>query len=135
MGHSQFLAVQLGHTYPSSGAPLSEQVIIDLSENPKELSAADGDVYPLIFRLETISDKGLADGHVLEVLPHNLNYSANNCFCPILQLVLANRMKVLAVLCCHEVSTVARWQVCHCKGISRHRQLKHPSVAMVSVPV
>lgn len=62
--------VQLGHVYPSPGAPLSEQVIIDLSENPQELTTAEGDVYPLIFRLETISDKGLADGHVLEVVAH-----------------------------------------------------------------
>ncbi|KAL3141998.1 hypothetical protein ABBQ32_004641 [Trebouxia sp. C0010 RCD-2024] len=58
----------LGHTYPNPGAPLSGQVIVDLSENPQELTAAEGDVYPLIFRLETISDKGLADGHVLEEL-------------------------------------------------------------------
>ena len=56
--------------YPRPGAPLSEQVIIDLSENPQELIAAEGDVYPLIFRLETISEKGLADGHVLEVTIH-----------------------------------------------------------------
>lgn len=62
--------LQLGHVYPTPGAPLSEQVIIDLSENPQELTAAEGDVYPLIFRLETISDKGLADGHVLEVIAH-----------------------------------------------------------------
>ena len=63
-----WVGLQLGHVYPSPGAPLSEQVIIDLSENPQELTAAEGDVYPLIFRLETISDKGLADGHVLEVI-------------------------------------------------------------------
>lgn len=62
------MTLQLGHVYPSPGAPLSEQVIIDLSENPQELTTAEGDVYPLIFRLETISDKGLADGHVLEVI-------------------------------------------------------------------
>jgi len=59
--------LQLGHIYPKPGAPLSEQVIIDLSQNPEELAAAKGDEYPLIFRLETISEKGLADGHVLEV--------------------------------------------------------------------
>jgi len=59
--------LQLGHIYPKLGAPLSEQVIIDLSQNPEELAAAKGDEYPLIFRLETISEKGLADGHVLEV--------------------------------------------------------------------
>lgn len=64
------MTLQLGHVYPSPGAPLSEQVIIDLSENPQELTTAEGDVYPLIFRLETISDKGLADGHVLEVIAH-----------------------------------------------------------------
>ena len=63
-----WVGLQCGHVYPSPGAPLSEQVVIDLSENPQELLAAEGDVYPLIFRLETISDKGLADGHVLEVL-------------------------------------------------------------------
>lgn len=69
--------MQLGHTYPNPGAPLSGQVIVDLSENPQELTAAEGDVYPLIFRLETISDKGLADGHVLEVLTHILMYTAS----------------------------------------------------------
>lgn len=63
-----WVGLQLGHVYPSPGAPLSEQVIIDLSENPQEFTAAEGDVYPLIFRLEAISDKGLADGHVLEVI-------------------------------------------------------------------
>ena len=61
------MLLQLGHVYPRPGAPLTEQVIIDLTENQQELAAAEGDVYPLIFRLETISDKGLADGHVLEV--------------------------------------------------------------------
>lgn len=60
-------ALQLGHVYPRHGAPLSEQIIIDLSQSPQELAAAEGDTYPLIFRLETISEKGLADGHVLEV--------------------------------------------------------------------
>ncbi len=60
-------SLQLGHIYPKPGAPLSEQVIIDLSQNPEELAAAKGDEYPLIFRLETISEKGLADGHILEV--------------------------------------------------------------------
>lgn len=60
--------VQLGHVYPRPGSPLSEQVIIDLSQNADELAAAKGDEYPLIFRLETISEKGLLDGHVLEVL-------------------------------------------------------------------
>ena len=63
----EFCGLQLGHIYPKPGAPLSEQVVIDLSQNPEELAAAKGDEYPLIFRLETISEKGLADGHVLEV--------------------------------------------------------------------
>lgn len=61
--------LQLGHVFPRPGAPLTEQVIVDLSQNPEELSAASGDTYPLIFRLETISDKGLTEGHVLEVKP------------------------------------------------------------------
>ena len=59
--------LQLGHIYPKPGAPLTEQIIVDLSQNPKELLFAEGDTYPLIFRLETISEKGLTDGHVLEV--------------------------------------------------------------------
>lgn len=59
--------IQLGHVFPRPGAPLTEQVIIDLSQNPEELVAANGDTYPLIFRLETVSEKGLTDGHVLEV--------------------------------------------------------------------
>ncbi|KAA6426504.1 MAG: hypothetical protein FRX49_03614 [Trebouxia sp. A1-2] len=63
-----FYGKGLGHIYPKPGAPLSEQVVIDLSQNPEELAAAKGDEYPLIFRLETISEKGLADGHVLEEL-------------------------------------------------------------------
>lgn len=63
-----FYVKGLGHVFPRPGAPLTEQVIVDLSQNPEELSAATGDTYPLIFRLETISDKGLTEGHVLEEL-------------------------------------------------------------------
>ena len=74
--------MQLGHVFPRPGAPLTEQVIIDLSQNPEELVAANGDTYPLIFRLETVSEKGLTEGHVLEVsqivqTPHSVTDGLN----------------------------------------------------------
>ena len=76
--------LQLGHVFPRPGAPLTEQVIIDLTQNPEELVAANGDTYPLIFRLETVSEKGLTEGHVLEVASLlskalSLSYHANMC--------------------------------------------------------
>lgn len=76
--------LQLGHVFPRPGAPLTEQVIIDLAQNQEELVAANGDTYPLIFRLETVSEKGLTEGHVLEVASLfstalSLSYHANMC--------------------------------------------------------
>lgn len=39
----------------------------------QQLTTADGDTYPLVIRMETITDKGKADGHTLQVpaLPHS----------------------------------------------------------------
>ncbi|KAK9824223.1 hypothetical protein WJX72_008630 [[Myrmecia] bisecta] len=54
--------------FPPPSADVSHAVL-DLSRYDwAELSKANGDTYPLVVRLETITEKGLADGHTLQEL-------------------------------------------------------------------
>ena len=65
--------LQFNHTFPRQGAPDTEQIILDLTRlDVQKLSAAEGTSYPLVLRLETISAKGLEDGHTLQVRPGSL---------------------------------------------------------------
>eukprot|EP00891_Asterochloris_glomerata_P009535 jgi/Astpho2/9535/fgenesh1_pg.00146_%23_2_t len=57
------------HTFPRQGAPDAEQIILDLARlDVQKLSVAEGNSYPLVLRLETISAKGLEEGHTLQEL-------------------------------------------------------------------
>ena len=70
--------LQFNHTFPRQGAPDSEQIILDLTRlDVQKLSAAEGTSYPLVLRLETISAKGLEEGHTLQVRPGSI------CFDPV----------------------------------------------------
>jgi hypothetical protein len=65
----QFYSAGLGHVYPAANAPEAQQAIIDVSQyEEQQLMQASDNTYPLVFRLETISEKGAADGHVLQEL-------------------------------------------------------------------
>lgn len=59
--------------FPRQGAPDAEQIILDLARlDVQKLSVAEGNSYPLVLRLETISAKGLEEGHTLQVQPRLL---------------------------------------------------------------
>ena len=58
---------QLGLRFPKATGE-GAQAIIDLRQlNEHKLSAPDGDTYPLVIRLETITENGIAEGHTLQV--------------------------------------------------------------------
>lgn len=59
-------SLQLGHKYPKDGT--SPHAVIDVAlYEERQLTFADKDTYPLIIRMEVITDKGKADAHTLEV--------------------------------------------------------------------
>ena len=62
--------MQLGLAFPKAGTDAATQAVIDLSlYEESELSAVqDGNRFPLIIRLETVTEKGLSEGHSLSVL-------------------------------------------------------------------
>ncbi|KAK9905555.1 hypothetical protein WJX75_002064 [Coccomyxa subellipsoidea] len=56
----------LGLKFPKDG---SAHAVLDVAlYEEQELTTADGDTYPLVIRMETITDKGKADGHTLQEL-------------------------------------------------------------------
>lgn len=61
--------MQLGLVYPKDGA--AAQAIIDLSQYSASelLGVQEGVQYPLVIRLETVTEKGLSEGHSLSVPP------------------------------------------------------------------
>ena len=57
--------MQLGAHFPKPEGP---EVIIDVSLfEERQLTAVSGDTYPLIIRLECVSDKGKTESHQLKV--------------------------------------------------------------------
>ncbi len=61
--HQSFM--QLGAHFPKPEGP---EVIIDVSLfEERQLTAVSGDTYPLIIRLECVSDKGKTESHQLKV--------------------------------------------------------------------
>ena len=59
--------VQLAAQFPKPDGP---EAIIDVSQfEERQLTAAHGDTYPLIIRLECVSDKGRTESHQLQVFP------------------------------------------------------------------
>ncbi len=59
------LCVQLGAQFPKPEGP---EAIIDVSLfDERQLTAVSGDTYPLIIRLECVSDKGKTESHQLQV--------------------------------------------------------------------
>lgn len=61
-------ALQLGLNFPGT-TPEGAQHVIDLSlYGEQELLAAGRDTYPLVVRLETVTDKGKREGHTLQEL-------------------------------------------------------------------
>ena len=65
-----FVCMQLGLAFPKAGTDAATQAVVDLSlYEESELSAVqDGNRFPLIIRLETVTEKGLSEGHSLSVL-------------------------------------------------------------------
>lgn len=57
--------MQLGLKFPKAGAP--EAVIDTGAYEERQLTAADKDTYPLVIRMETVTDKGRSDAHTLQV--------------------------------------------------------------------
>ena len=59
------LIMQLGAHFPKPEAP---EAIVDVSLfEERQLTAVSGDTYPLIIRLECVSDKGKTESHQLKV--------------------------------------------------------------------
>ena len=57
--------VQLGKAYPPPGAAAA---VIDLDRyDERQLMSQSSGAYPLIVRMETVTEKGLAEGHSLQV--------------------------------------------------------------------
>ena len=67
---TSFACLQLGLGFPRAGTDAATQAVVDLSlYEETELSAVqDGNRFPLIIRLETVTEKGLSEGHSLSVL-------------------------------------------------------------------
>ena len=60
--------LQLGLKFPKPGAESAHQHTIDLKLHPEaSLMAAQGHTFPLIIRLETITEDGAKAGHSLQV--------------------------------------------------------------------
>jgi hypothetical protein len=60
--------MQLGLKFPKPGAEAAHQHVIDLSLHPEaSLMAAQGHTFPLIIRLETITEDGAKGDHSLQV--------------------------------------------------------------------
>jgi hypothetical protein len=60
--------MQLGLKFPKPGAEAAHQHTIDLKLHPEaSLMAAQGHTFPLIIRLETITEDGAKAGHSLQV--------------------------------------------------------------------
>ena len=58
--------MQLAAQFPKPEGP---EVIIDVSQfEERQLTAVSGDTYPLIIRLECVSDKGKTESHSLQVI-------------------------------------------------------------------
>ncbi len=67
---------QLGKAYPPAGATAA---VVELDRyDERQLLAPEGGAFPLIVRMETVTEKGLADGHTLQVRE---KASSNSC-CP-----------------------------------------------------
>lgn len=59
---------QLGLKFPKPGAEAAHQHVIDLGRHPEaSLMAAEGNTFPLIIRLETVTERGAKEGHTLQV--------------------------------------------------------------------
>lgn len=57
--------MQLVLKFPKDGAA---HAVLDVGlYEDRELTSADGETYPLVVRMETITEKGKADGHTLQV--------------------------------------------------------------------
>ena len=57
--------MQLAAQFPKPEGP---EVIVDVSQfEEQQLTAVSGDTYPLIIRLECVSDKGKSESHSLQV--------------------------------------------------------------------
>lgn len=59
--------MQLAAQFPKPEGP---EAIIDVTQfEERQLTAVSGDTYPLIIRLECVSDKGKTESHQLQVCP------------------------------------------------------------------
>ena len=59
---------QLGLKFPKPGAEVAHQHVVDLGQHDEAaLMAAEGNTFPLIIRLETVTERGLKEGHSLQV--------------------------------------------------------------------
>ncbi len=57
-------SAQLGKAYPPAGATAA---VVELDRyDERQLLAPEGGAFPLIVRMETVTEKGLADGHTLQ---------------------------------------------------------------------
>lgn len=60
--------LQLGLKFPKPGAEAAHQHVIDLGRHPEvSLMAVDGNTFPLVIRLETVTERGAKEGHTLQV--------------------------------------------------------------------
>ena len=74
--------MQLAAQFPKPEGP---EVIIDVSQfEERQLTAVSGDTYPLIIRLECVSDKGKTESHSLQVYHFSAHQHGCCCFCAFL---------------------------------------------------
>ena len=72
--------MQLGKAYPPPGAAAA---VIDLDRyDERQLMSQSSGAYPLIVRMETVTEKGLAEGHSLQVMSLTVLSSSGHCGWP-----------------------------------------------------
>jgi hypothetical protein len=83
--------LQLGLKFPKPGAEAAHQHIIDMKLHPEaSLMAAQGHTFPLIIRLETITEDGAKSGHSLQVSAIDLQcLETSEQLCSLLQTAIS----------------------------------------------
>lgn len=62
--------VQLGFKFPNAGAEGAHQHVVDLGRHSEaSFMSPEGNTFPLVIRLETVTERGAKEGHSLQVGP------------------------------------------------------------------
>ena len=98
------VVIQLGAHFPKSEGP---EAIVDVSLfEERQLTAVSGDTYPLIIRLECVSDKGKTESHQLKVC---YSHCTLVCACMSAMLCSSAYHGLAAAMRCVQWSWQERW--------------------------